>query len=58
MDRVARPRRYPRDARLSDLVDRLQAIEEEMLATGDLPNAERAGAARLLIVDMAMGVRR
>jgi hypothetical protein len=57
MGRVARPLRYPRDPRLSSIVDQLQAIEEELAAV-DWPNADRLRQARNLVADVAMGVRR
>jgi hypothetical protein len=56
MERVARPRRYPRDTRLSSIVDQLLVIEEELAAT-DEPNMMRILAARHLIEDVAIGVR-
>lgn len=55
--RVSRPKRYPRDPRLSSMADQLQAMEEE-LAADDWPNADRLRQARNLIVDVAMGVKR
>lgn len=57
MDRLARPLRYPHDARLSSMVDQLQAHEEELRAAGDAPNAERLALARNLVLDVAMGVK-
>ena len=53
-----RPRRYPRDRRLSSLVDQLLVLEEELGQAGDVPNAERLRHARSLVADVAMGVRR
>ena len=52
-----RPKRYPRDPRLSSIVDQLQAMEDE-LAADDWPNADRLRQARNLVVDVAMGVKR
>jgi hypothetical protein len=57
MERVARPLRYPRDKRLSSIVDQLLLIEEELAATDEL-NMTRILAARHLIEDVAMGVKR
>ena len=50
-----RPKRYPKDAHLSSIVDQLQAIEEELAAAGDAPNAERMAGARNLVVIVATG---
>jgi hypothetical protein len=58
MERVTRPRRYPRDPRLSSLVDQLQAMEDELRTAGDNPNAERMAGARCLVTAVALGVKR
>jgi hypothetical protein len=52
-----RPRRYPRDARLSSIVDQIQAIEDELREAGDDANAARMALARCSVVDVARGVR-
>jgi hypothetical protein len=54
----ARPYRYPRDPSLSVLVDLAQQLEDDLKARGDLPNAGRAAAARILFVTIALGTRR
>jgi hypothetical protein len=58
MGRVARPKRYPRDARLSQIVDEIQVIEDELRGAGDYANALRMSHARMLVADVAMGVKR
>jgi len=53
-----RPRRYPNDPRLSSIVDQIQAIEDELRADGDGPNAHRLQVARQRVLDVARGVGR
>lgn len=50
--------RYPRDPRLSNIVDTLTEFEEEMADIGDTPNRDRAHAARMIVLEMALGVKR
>jgi hypothetical protein len=52
---LRRPRRYPRDLRLSSIADQIQVIEDEMWRTDDVVNAAKARTARSLIVDIALG---
>jgi hypothetical protein len=53
-----RPRRYPNDPRLSSIVDQLQALEDEMRAGGDGPNAHRLQVARHRVLEVARGAIR
>jgi hypothetical protein len=53
-----RPRRYPRDPRLSSIVDQLQAIEDALRQDGDDTNAARLALARGNVLDVARGVGR
>jgi hypothetical protein len=53
--RSQRPRRYWADPSLSAIVDRLQVVEDRLLADGDLANARLARTARSSVVAIAMG---